>query len=212
MFSKMQVRLYLLVLLVFLIVAALIALFVWDGFKAFNSPQKTVTVETTHQLVLEETQRLGKLELTKFIYKDVVEHSKSSAAYLPTAKVVLIVSGEAVGCIDLMRLKENDITTQGDSVFILLPPAQLCYHKIDHQKSRVYHTEFIQITGETKLVAEAFQKAETAIEKAALENGILAETTHNAEQILKPILEKMTGKKVFFQQRLEKTETLRPKL
>jgi hypothetical protein len=62
------------------------------------------------------------------------------------------------------------------------------------------------------LVAEAFQKAEAAIEKAALENGILAETTRNAEQILKPILEKITGKRVFFQQRLENTDTLKPKL
>jgi hypothetical protein len=209
LFSKLTTKLWLFVALLLLVVILVVSFFAWDIVKTTQNSQAIVQ-ETSHRIILQETQQLGKIELTRFIYKDVVEHSKSSGnAFMPTAKVILIVSGEAVGCIDLMRLREEDITQQGDSLFILLPAPELCYHKIDHQKSKVYNTEYIQITGETKLVGEAFKKAEVAIKEAAIENGILTETQRNAELMLRPIFEKVTGKRVFFQYSL--ATQLKPK-
>lgn len=157
-----------------------------------NEP-KTVSV---HRIVTQKAETLGKLELVKYYFKDIVEYKKTKRL-MPDAKATLIVSGEAVACIDLTKIKDTDVEVKGDSLWLNLPEPKLCYHKIDHEKSEVYKTEFTRITGENTIIAEAFKEAEKALEKAALESGILDEAKLRARQILVPVLENMTKKKVF---------------
>jgi hypothetical protein len=58
---------------------------------------------------------------------------------------------------------------------------------------------------EAKLVQEAYRQAEKQIQKSALEMGILDQTKRNAEQILKPVLEKVSGKKIALRYRMKAT-------
>ena len=62
---------------------------------------------------------MGKLELVKYRLSDVVEH-KNMTAYLPDASVLLIIKADAVGCIDLGKLKAEDVKVMDDSVTISL--------------------------------------------------------------------------------------------
>ncbi|WP_338812048.1 DUF4230 domain-containing protein [Bernardetia sp. Wsw4-3y2] len=165
--------------------------------KELLQPRETVT-ETNFKTVLEEVESLGKLELVKYNFKDVVEHKqKNGYSSVLDSKVLLIVAAEAVGCMDLTRIKVEDITEVGDSIYVHLPAPELCYYKIDHQKSKVYDSESLPFMQDDNLVGEAFAKAEKQIEKAALESGILVQTQAMAKTMLQPLLENLTKKTVF---------------
>lgn len=166
---------------------------------AARAPQVTVT----HQTVLTQVEALGKLELVRYRFKDVVEYKRAAKyPFLPDAKVALIVGGEAVGCLDLRRIKPQDVTLEGDSVVrVLLPAPELCAFQVNHDQSRVFSTSngFFQ---DAELVDEAYRYAEAEVRRAALQAGILAATQRNAEQILVPLLRTLTGRRVIIGQRL----------
>lgn len=153
--------------------------------------------EINFATVVEKVEAMGKMQLVRYQISDAVEYVKPSGSrFVPDAKVMLIVAGEAIGCVDLAKVKPTDLVVTDSLVTLTVPQPELCVFKVDHQKSRVYDTKFTRITGETKIIDDAFKKAETQIKNAALENGILEETKKNAQLILKPMLEQLTGKKV----------------
>ncbi len=159
--------------------------------------------ETSHAVVLKEIQTLGKLELVRYNFKDVVEH-EVVREWMPNPKAILIVQGEAVGCLDLTKMTISDVSTEKGLLVVHLPDPELCSYKIDHSKSKVYNTEFALLE-EAQLVQAAYQQAESQIQKSAIEMGILEQTKQNAEKILKPILEKMTGRSVALRYRMKAT-------
>ncbi|TDE16790.1 DUF4230 domain-containing protein [Dyadobacter psychrotolerans] len=150
--------------------------------------------ETLHTVVLQEITAMGKLELVKYNFKDVVEQ-EIVKMWLPNAKAILIVQGEAIGCVDLTKIRIADITSEQETLVVHMPEPELCVFKIDHEKSRVYNTEYA-FTEEAKLVQDAYKQAEKQIQKSALDMGILKQTEENATKILTPMLEKASGKKV----------------
>ena len=150
--------------------------------------------ETMHTVVLQEITSMGKLELVKYNFKDVVEQ-EIVKMWLPNAKAILIVQGEAIGCVDLTKIRIADITYEQETLVVHMPEPELCVFKIDHEKSRVYNTEYA-FTEEAKLVQDAYKQAEKQIQKSALDMGILKQTEENATKILTPMLEKVSGKKV----------------
>jgi hypothetical protein len=158
------------------------------------NPEPRITV--THNTVLQKVEALGRLELVRYHFKDVVEYKKSTYRFLPDAKVALIVAGDAVGCLDLRKVKPQDVVFEGDSVVrVALPAAELCTWQVDHRQSRVYSVEngFFQ---DAELVDAGYKYAEANVRTAALQSGILAQTEQNAEKILRPMLETITGRRV----------------
>jgi len=151
---------------------------------------------TTQSIVLREIKTLGKLELVRYTFKDIVEHEQVNT-FLPNANAVLIVEGEATGCLDLTQINLDDIRTMADSITIQLPKPELCGWKINHDRSRVYDTHF-SFLNESQLVSDAYRKAEHQVKQSALNGGILNQTQQNATQLLRPLLERISGKKVGF--------------
>jgi hypothetical protein len=150
--------------------------------------------ETTHRLVVQEISSLGKLELLRYTFKDVVEHEQKKQ-WLPNAKVLLIVSGEVVSCLDLTQIDSADIIQDTASVIVYLPEPEICYHKIDHSQSKVFNTEYT-MWEEAKLIDAAYQQAETQILQSALKMNMLEKTKASAEKILRPLLSRLTQKPV----------------
>ncbi|PKV62578.1 DUF4230 domain-containing protein [Pontibacter ramchanderi] len=175
----------------------LVGWFVWRQVKdTFGPGEKQPEVIVNHNTILTTVEELGKMELVRFNFKDVVEYEKDVSRWVPNSKVVLVVSGEAVGCLDFTKLTEQDIRFQGDSlVQISMPEPELCYYKIDHSKSKVLSKENTYFQ-DADLVQESYRYAEANVKDAALESGILRQTKVNAEKVLKPILEEITGRKV----------------
>jgi hypothetical protein len=185
-----------LIRLIPLFLVVFLAIFAWEKLKDFKNPFSSGEVEVSHNVLLQQISSMGKLELVKYNFRDVVE-SKIKKDLLPDAKVLLIVSGEATGCLDLTKIKVSDIAENGDTLVIHLPEPEICNYKIDHSKSRVYDTEYAFLD-EAKLVDNAFQKAESEIAQNAQSMGILEQTKKSAEQVLKPFLENVSKKKVVF--------------
>ncbi len=174
--------------------------FFWQRFKTVYETKEPVIV-TTHHTVLKEITAMGKLELVKYNFKDVVEHEVIKE-WMPDPKAVLIISGEAIGCIDLGKVQAKDIVEDANTVIIYLPKPELCVYKINHDQSKVYDVQYA-FTDEAQLVNDAFMAAEKQIEKSALKMGILDQTQKNAEKILLSFLEKVSGKKVLLRYRLK---------
>jgi Protein of unknown function (DUF4230) len=181
-------------------VLVIVSIFIWEKLKKF-SPWANPELKTTHHTVLQKITSLGKLELVKYNFRDIVEQ-EIVQQLLPNPKALLIIEGEAVGCIDLRNIKAEDVLLNADTLIVHLPKPEICYHKIDHQKSRIYETSFA-FMNEALLLEEAFKKAESQVLKGAISNGILENTKKNARLILTPILETISKKPVRLQFALE---------
>jgi len=175
--------------------AGIVLLAVWISRSCSKQETEVPDTVTDHTVILQEIVTMGKLELVKYNFKDVVEHEVVKQ-WLPNPRAVLIVSGEAIGCIDLTKMQLTDIlANQTDTLVVYLPEPELCVNKINHEQSKVYNVEYAMLE-EGRLVSEAYAKAEKQIGTSALQMGILDQTKENAEKILKPLLEKVSGKKV----------------
>lgn len=189
-------RLLIQLVLLFLLIVGAVSL--WENWRTgdwlpnwFTQKNK---LENTQTVVLQEITSLGKLELVRYNFKDIVEQ-QITKMWLPDAKAVLIVQGEAVGCVDLTQMDIADIDAGQDTLVIHLPEPEICYFKIDHDRSKVYNTEYAFME-EAKLVQEAYKQAERQIRQSALDMGILEQTRENARKMLTPLLERTSGKKV----------------
>ena len=174
-----------LIVLLFLIIIG------WLAISELSKPSK---IDTRHEVLLEQIEEMGKLELIKYKFSDVIEH-KAKAAYLPDASVLLIVKADAVGCIDLSKIVKEDITVVDDSVSIILPKAELCYVKIDHNASKVYDTKMAYFR-EASLVDQAYKAAENEITRQVKRSDILQQAEANAISVFRPILEGLGFKRI----------------
>ena len=69
--------------------------------------------------ILERIEAIGKIELVKYQLKDAIEYTKKRKdILLPDAKILVVISGEVVGCIDFTKIHKEDIQTLGDSLII----------------------------------------------------------------------------------------------
>lgn len=153
------------------------------------------TVHISHNMVVQEIETLGRLEVVKYNIKDVIEYEKVRNWLLPNSKTALIVSGEVIGCIDLHKLKEEDIFIEKDSISIKLPAPEICSFKIDHSQSRVYNIE----NGwweTTQLIDEAYRHAEKHLYNQAEKMGLTQDSKVNTEKVLKPLLHKFGFNKI----------------
>lgn len=183
-----------------------IGIFAWSKgtFWPFSEEKEVPDTRVIHHSVLQKVEALGKLELVKFNFQDITELTEKNNKYLGIfpagdSRVILISHGEAVGCIDLTRLKAEDLVVSRDSLVINIPEPELCYHKLDLNKTRLYAVEQgVYYKEENEMIEKAYRKAESNIRDVALESGILEQTRKNAELFLRPILEEISGKKVYF--------------
>ncbi len=153
--------------------------------------------EFHEDVMVEKIISMGKLELVKYSMKDVIEQ-KEVRAILPDKRILFVAVGEVTGCIDLVKVQKKDVVQVGeDSVTVYLPQPEICYVKLDHQKSKVYDVSGSWFPTDTKDLVEGIYKiAEQRLLKNASDMQLLAKTRQNALLIFKPMLENLSSKKV----------------
>lgn len=188
---------------------------IWIGFtNGFGIDRIEGQKETYQNTLLTRVEQIGKLELAKYNFQEVTEIKKVADVIdlkfykfkiAHDAKAVLISQGSATGCIDLSRIKQEDLLEKGDTLYVYLPQPEMCYFKIDLEKSRLYDLQINYLAADqrTKFIQELYQVAEQDIRKAALATGIMAQTIENAELVLKPLFESISGKTVFLKTKLD---------
>jgi hypothetical protein len=167
-------------------------------FSFFDGPSEAGKTEITNNIIVEKVELLGKLELCKFYIKDIVEHKEIKPWYDKDSKVVLIISGEAVGCMDLTKIDSTAIQITEKQVVITLPKAEICVFKIDHQTSNIYDVETGFFEDDKTIIDKAYKLAEKEILHSAQKMGIKKQTQDNAKLILKPFLSGITDKDIVF--------------
>lgn len=158
-------------------------------------------------VLLTEMEKMGKLELVNYTFQEITEFVKEGdnldlkVFKIPIyngAKALLISYGNAVGCIDLTKISRSDIIEREDTVYLKLPEPELCYFKIDLEKSRIYDmdTQYLSDHERKEFIREMYQVAEQEIKNSALNTNLLEQARQNAGLILKPLLKSVSGKEV----------------
>lgn len=180
-----------------LVVAVITFLLILGLFFYIRNQFFLTRTELNEDVMVEKIVSMGKLELVKYSMKDVLE-KKEVRNILPDKRILFVAVGEVTGCIDLTKLKKNDIVTSGsDSVTIFLPKPEICYVKLDHQQSKVYDVSGAWFPGDSKnMVEDIYKIAERKILENAGKQNILGKTRENARLIFKPMLENISGKMV----------------
>lgn len=191
MFNSSRSRISLTLMFALVITGFLIFLFFY-----IKHEFTTTRTEVTEDVMVSRIVSMGKLELVKYAMKDVVE-KKELHTLLPDSRVLFVAVGEVTACIDLTKVKKDDIEQSKDSVTVYLPTPEICYVKLDHQKSKVYDVSGVWFTDKTKtLVEDVYKLAEKKMLAGATEMQILNKAQENAVLIFKPFLESISGKKV----------------
>lgn len=151
--------------------------------------KKNSTVQISHDMILQKIESLGNLEVTKYSIQDMMEYKKVRR-WLPNAKTALIVSGEVICCVDLTKLKAEDIEVSEKTIRIQLPSPEICHVKIDHSKSRVYNMEY-GLWESTEIVDDAYTFAEKQLNEKARQLDMLSQSRDNTVNLLRPILQAM---------------------
>mgnify|MGYP003575281502 CR=1 FL=1 len=155
--------------------------------------------EINEDVMIEKITNMGKLELVKYSMKDVIE-KKVTRTLLPDKRILFVATGEVVGCIDLTKVQQQDIVSSTDSVTVFLPNPEICYSKLDHQRSKVYELSGVWSPNDRQeMIEDIYKLAEQRILQNAKEMNVLGKTKENAQTIFKPILENISGKKVGIQ-------------
>jgi hypothetical protein len=158
--------------------------------------QFATQTEVNQDIMVSKITAMGKLELVKYSMKDVVE-KKELHTILPDARVLFVAVGEVTACIDLTKVKKEDITQSKDSIWLTLPKPEICYVKLDHQKSRVYDVSGVWFPDKAKtMVEDVYKIAEKKMLTTAGEMNLLGKAQENARLIFLPFLQNVSGKKV----------------
>lgn len=148
----------------------------------------------TNNMVVEKIEAIGKLELVRFYIKDIIEHT-TKLDWWPDPKIVLMVSGEVIGCVDLSQLDTSSVKITQEEVIVTLPPPEICTFRIKHDESKIYNVES-KLLSSSELIDKAYKEAELSIKSAAIKMNIYEHVRMNARTVLQPMLENLTGKRV----------------
>ena len=100
--------------------------------KMSFSSERVTEIETN--TILTKVEQRGKMELVKYNFQEVTEIKKIANSIdfkffkykpLPDSKGVLISQGSAAGCIDLTKIRVEDIQSENDTIYIKLPAGKI---------------------------------------------------------------------------------------
>jgi Protein of unknown function (DUF4230) len=157
--------------------------FMPGGGLKFNIDQPTV---------VRQIQRLQKLETVSYTIDKIIGGARDNA-YLPKFlagdRILLVVHGEVVAGVNLGNIKPSDVTVQGHSISLHLPPAEVFSTRIDNAKSKVYSRDTgLFSSPDPNLESEVREEAERQLQQAALVDGILKSADQNARSTVNGML------------------------
>ena len=172
------------------IASHLVASAPWHRFVARLTGVNSFNV--TSPTVVEKIRQLSRLETVEYSLDKIVEGDRRNPFlpnFLAGDKLLFIAHGEVIAGIDLAQIKDSDISVNGESAKVKLPPPQILSTRIDNAKSRVYsRSTGLLVPADPDLESQARQMAEQQIKQAALDDGILDKAKQNARASVTALL------------------------
>lgn len=143
----------------------------------------TPTIIADPQTVIRQVQSLSRLETASYTIEKVItaESGEGPLGFLFQDKLLLIAQGQVIAGVDLGRMNPDDVRIAGDTVYVVLPAAEIFVATLDNDETYVYDRQTGVLGQQVDLETLARQQAEEEILNAALEDGILDLAQKNAE-------------------------------
>jgi hypothetical protein len=150
--------------------------------------------------VVHEIQRLDELVSVKYTVQKVVGFEEQKVPF-GSEKLLLFVQAEVLAGIDLSSMKAGDVELlPARQLRVVLPPAKIVHIVIDDKETKVWDRRITWWTPwvpyNPDLERQARLSAKDAIERAAIDMGILEQARRNAEAGIRSILETFGVKSV----------------
>jgi hypothetical protein len=147
----------------------------------------TPTVLPNPMTIIREVRSLARLETIQYTIEKVItaETGQGPLGVLFGDKLIFVAHGQVIAGVDLSKLDTKDLEVKDGVLYVRLPEAEVFVTNLDNEKSYVYDRETGFLTkGEITLETNARRAAETAIEEAAIEDGVLDLARRNAESFM----------------------------
>ena len=162
----------------------------------------TPTIYPSAATVIRAVRPLSRLETVQYTIEKVITAEIGQGAFgaLFGDRLIFVAHGEVIAGVDLSKMSPNDIQITPDGTAIVtLPAAEVFVATLDNDKSYVYDRDTGLFTrGDVNLETTARQAAESEIESAALEDGILDQAQTNAEAYLRSLILALNVEDVVF--------------
>jgi hypothetical protein len=150
--------------------------------------------------VVHEIQRLNELVSVKYTVQKVVGLEEQKVPF-GSEKLLLFVQAEVLGGIDLSNLATRDVKLlSAKSLQVVLPPPKIVHIIIDDKQTKVWDRRITWWTPwvpfNPDLERQARLAAKDALERGAIEMGILNQARRNAETGIRGLLETLGVKSV----------------
>jgi hypothetical protein len=145
-------------------------------------------ISVNQPAVVRQIQQLQRLETVNYTMDKIISGERDNP-YLPKFlagdRLLLVVHGEVIGGIDLAKIQASDVSVNGRSVSLGIPPAEIFSTRIDNAKTRVYSRDTGLFTSpDPNLESEVREAAERQLQQAALADGVLKNAEQNAQSTL----------------------------
>jgi len=151
--------------------------------------------------VVKEIQQLNSLVSVKYILQKAIGLEEKKVPF-GSERILLIVQAEVLGGVELDKLAAYHVTTDGLRFTIALPPPKILHIVIDDKETRVWDRSVTWWTpwvpANLDLERQARLAAKEAIEKSALDMGILEQAKKNAQMSIRGLLMGLGAKSVAF--------------
>jgi len=142
--------------------------------------------------VIEQLRPLSRLQTEEYFLSTVVDATKPRLiGGIGEEKLVLVACGRVSAGIDLSKIQEDDIRSEGTKVVIKLPPPEIFDAAIDDESGCTYiydHSHPILTEPSTELGNDARKIALDGFRQTALENGILEKAYLRAQEEIARLL------------------------
>lgn len=149
-------------------------------------------VTTSQLVVVRQIQQLQRLDTVMYTLQNVVEGERDPGLlprFLTGDRLLMIGYGEVVAGVDLTEVGPRDVSVDGRTVSIRLPPAEIFSARIDNQKTKVYSRETgILVPVDPNLETTVRREVERQLRQAAVQDGILNAAAQNARYTMSAFL------------------------
>jgi len=160
----------------------------------------TPTIYPDPTTIVLQVRSLARLETAQYTVEKVItaETGQGALATLFGDRLIFVAHGEVIAGVDMSRMAQSDVTVSPEGrVTVIVPAAEVFVATLDNEKSYVYDRETgLPTHGDMNLETLARQAAETEIEKAAREDGIIKLAQDNAAAFLERLLKSLGFKEV----------------
>ena len=154
-----------------------------------------------------EIKNVGLLATSEYTIGKIVKLTDVPEWYqLGDRKILMSCKAKVKAGVDLKKIKEGDITVEGNTITVVLPPAEYTSFTMD---PKLTHTEMESVSGFRDAFSQSeknnyMRQAEKAIKRDMNETNILRDAKQNAEMFVEDFYKQLGYEKVIVKHKDEK--------